>query len=143
MNNENAISVEAKRYIVVGVLAVAVDFTFFNIFLVILNEASIGSILSRIGATSIAIVFAFFGHKHWSFRSRDAEVNMARQSVYFLIVNLAGMLISLMCLWFSQFILGLDSQLADNISSYVFGLSLSTLFKFFANRRWVFLASIK
>jgi putative flippase GtrA len=140
LNDESAMSIEAKRYLVVGVFAVAIDFVLFNLFLTFFNEASLGSIISRICATSIAIAFAFFGHKHWSFRSRNAQVNIARQSAYFLIVNLVGMIISLICLWFTHFILGLDSQLADNISSYVFGLALSTLFKFFANRRWVFLA---
>ena len=140
MRNENYISVEAKRYLVVGVLAVALDFALFNLFLGILNETTIGSLLSRICATTIAIVFAFFGHKNFSFKTRDAEINTTRQSVYFLGVNLTGMLISVLCLWFTHFILGLNSQLADNISSYVFGLSLSTLFKFYANRRWVFLA---
>jgi putative flippase GtrA len=141
--NESALPVEAKRYLVVGVLAVAIDFVLFNLFLVFFSEESLGSIMSRICATSIAIAFAFFGHKHWSFRSRNAQINMARQSAIFLVINLVGMLISLMCLWFTHFILGLDSQLADNISSYVVGLALSTLFKFYANRRWVFLASIK
>jgi putative flippase GtrA len=46
--------------------------------------------------------------------------------------------IALVCLWFSHYILGFTSPLADNISANVIGLGLGTIFRFWSYRRWVF-----
>ena len=63
---------------------------------------------------------------------------MGREYVLFFVFNGVAMLISLACLWFSHYLLGLDSPLADNISANVVGLILGTLFRFVAYRTWVF-----
>jgi putative flippase GtrA len=48
------------------------------------------------------------------------------------------MAIGLACLWFSHYVLGFTSLLADNISSNVIGLALGTVFRFWLYRSWVF-----
>ena len=54
------------------------------------------------------------------------------------LLNGIAMLIALACLWFSHYLLGLTSALADNISANVVGLALGTLFRFWSYRKWVF-----
>jgi putative flippase GtrA len=54
------------------------------------------------------------------------------------VLNGVGLLISVGCLWFSHYALGLTSPLADNISANVVGLALGTMFRFWSYRRWVF-----
>ena len=66
---------------------------------------------------------------------------LVKEYVLFFVLNAVGMLIALSCLWFSHYALGATSVLADNISANGVGLVLGTLFRFFAYRKWVFLAS--
>ena len=49
-----------------------------------------------------------------------------------------GLGISLTILWFSHYVLGLTSPLADNISANIVGLGAGSLFRFWAYRRFVF-----
>ena len=56
----------------------------------------------------------------------------------FVLVNIAGMLIALACLWFSRYVLDLRSQVADNISANVVGLVLGTAFRYIMYRYVVF-----
>ena len=53
-------------------------------------------------------------------------------------LNGVAMLIAVGCLWFSHYVLGFTSALADNISANVIGLGLGTLFRFWSYRKWVF-----
>jgi putative flippase GtrA len=46
--------------------------------------------------------------------------------------------IGLACLWFSHYVLGFTSVIADNISSNVIGLGLGSVFRFTLYRYWVF-----
>jgi len=63
---------------------------------------------------------------------------MRREYVLFFLLNGVAMLISVAVLWFSHYVLGFDSPLADNISANVVGLALGTLFRFWSYRKWVF-----
>lgn len=63
---------------------------------------------------------------------------MGKEYLMFFALNGVAMLIAVTCLWFSHYVLGLDSPLADNISANVIGLGLGTLFRFWSYRKWVF-----
>ena len=63
---------------------------------------------------------------------------MGREYLLFFFLNGVAMLIAISCLWFSHYVLGFTSALADNISANVVGLVLGTLFRFWSYRKWVF-----
>ena len=44
----------------------------------------------------------------------------------------------MLCLWFSRYVLGLTTPLADNVSANVIGLSLGAAVRFWVFRRYVF-----
>lgn len=54
-------------------------------------------------------------------------------------VNVVGLSITILALFVSRNILGFDTLLADNISANVVGVGLALIFRFFANRKWVFI----
>lgn len=56
----------------------------------------------------------------------------------FVLVNVGGMLVAVLTLWFSHYVLRLTSPLADNISANVIGVGLGTIFRYVAYRYWVF-----
>jgi putative flippase GtrA len=60
------------------------------------------------------------------------------QLAIFVLVNIVGLSIGLICLYTSREILGYTTPLADNISANFVGLILGTTFRFLASRKWVF-----
>jgi hypothetical protein len=46
--------------------------------------------------------------------------------------------IPILCLWISHYLLDYKSLLADNISNYVVGLAIGTVFRFALYRWWVY-----
>jgi putative flippase GtrA len=63
---------------------------------------------------------------------------MGREYLKFFGLNAIAMVIAIACLWFSHYLMGWDSVLADNISANVVGLSLGTTFRFWSYRKFVF-----
>jgi putative flippase GtrA len=53
-------------------------------------------------------------------------------------IAIIGMGISLLCLYFSEYVLGFDGLLAKNISGNVVGLVIATAFRFLLYRYWVY-----
>ena len=130
---------EIAKFGVVGLIALVVDISLFNILRFAGGEGPLydkpltAKALSVIAATTVA----YFGNRYWTFRHRG-RTHMGREYLLFFLLNGVGMLIALSCLWFSHYALGLDSALADNISANVVGLALGTLFRFWSYRKWVF-----
>jgi putative flippase GtrA len=56
-------------------------------------------------------------------------------------VNTIGLILTIIPLYVSRYVLGFDSLLADNISANILGVGLALVFRFIANRVWVFTAS--
>jgi putative flippase GtrA len=63
---------------------------------------------------------------------------MGREYLMFFGLNAVALLIAISCLWFSHYVMGWDSALADNISANVVGLGLGTTFRFWSYRKFVF-----
>lgn len=99
-----------------------------------------GPILAMLVSTLLAIVVNWLGNRYWTFRSKR-QTKIVRESVEFFAVSVVGMMIGLGCLWFSHYVLGFRSVLADNISGNVIGLVLGAAFRFVLYRFWVFNAS--
>ena len=137
---ESKLHVEASRYVVVGSFALILDVGVFNllIFSTFWQEIPSYSLSAKIVSSGIAITVAFFGHKYWTFKGRSGSNNSNKQLVLFVLVNIVGLSIGLICLYTSREVLGFTSPLADNISANVIGLILGTTFRFLASRKWVF-----
>ena len=130
---------ELAKFGVVGAVAFVVDVTVFNLLRFhggagVLYEKPL---TAKVISTVVATIVAYLGNRFWTFRDRE-RVGYAREYALFFVFNAIGLLIAVTCLWFTHYVLGLTSPLADNISANVIGLGLGTLFRFWAYRRWVF-----
>lgn len=133
---------QLSRFGVVGLVGLVIDIGLFNLLRAgVLSPESneSGPILAKVVSVSVAIAANWLGNRYWTFRSHRRP-RMLREGAAFLVVSLGGMLISLACLWFSHYVLGLTSAVADNISANVIGLGLGTAFRFWLYRGWVFRA---
>lgn len=131
---------QLARFGVVGLGGLVLDVGIFNLLrLTVLapEEVATGPIIAKVISTSIAIVFNWLGNRYWTFRATRRR-QAVREAIEFIAVSIAGSLLSLLCLWFSHYVLGYTSALADNISSNVIGLALGTAFRFVFYRWWVF-----
>ena len=139
---ENRIHIEASRYVVVGLFATVLDVVIFNLVISanVLSDFSHVSFIAKCLSSVIAIFVAYLGHRFWTFHNRKGSSSTTNQLALFLVVNVIGLGIALMCLWVSRNILGYTSQLSDNISANVVGLGLATAFRFLASRQFVFKA---
>ena len=92
--------------------------------------------MAKFVSTSVAIVVNWLGNRYWTFR-RDKRSDVAREFVEFVVASVAGMVVTLATLWFTHYVLGFDSLIADNISANIIGLGLGTLVRFAIYRWWV------
>lgn len=122
----------------IGGLAYIVDTGLFN-----LLRFGPGEILgdkpltAKVISAVVATLVAWLGNRYWTF-STKRNSNSARELVQFAVVNVGGMGVALLCLWFSHYVLGLTSPLADNISANVVGVFLGMIFRYVLYSRWVF-----
>jgi putative flippase GtrA len=100
--------------------------------------AHLGPVTSFSLATAIAAVLSYFANRHWTWRHKD-DSGVSRGLPLFLGLSFIGLLISDIPLAVTEYILGLHSPLAYNISSVLIGTALGTTWRFWAFRRWVFL----
>lgn len=129
---------EVIKFGVVGGVAYVVDLAVFN-----LLRFGPGELLgdkpltAKAVSVAVATCVAWYGNRQWTFRRRRTAAP-ARELVQFFVINAIGLGIGLACLFVSHYVLGLRSPLADNVSANGVGLVLSTLFRFWAYRRFVF-----
>ncbi len=128
------------RFGVIGLLAFVVDVGLFNL---ARHALDLGPLTSKTLSVAAATTFAFLGNKAWTFSERESHRGATTAYVLFFAFNGIALVISLGCLAVSTYLLGLDSPLAENISSNIVGLGLGTLFRFWAYQRWVFPADAR
>lgn len=133
---------EVAKFGAVGALAYVTDVYVYNLLRTgvwPLEEAPLGHkpLLSKVVSVTAATLVAWLGNRYWTFRHRRRSAPTA-ELMLFVVMNVGGLVISLGCLAFSHYLLGLRSPLADNISGNVIGIGLGTLFRFWAYRRFVF-----
>lgn len=124
-----------SRFATIGALAFVVDVGTFNL---LRHVVELGPLTSKTIAVVLATTVAFAGNRSWTFGERVAGRSLRAAYVLFFAANGVALLISLVCLGLSTYVLGLDSVVAENVSSNVVGLGLGTLFRFWAYARWVF-----
>lgn len=133
--------IEFARFCTVGLTAYIVDIGLFNL-LAYHWDVSLPwdqSMTAKTISVSVSILVAWIGNRIWTFKDKARE-SKSRELVMFVLVNLGGMAIALACLGTSRFILGYDSQFADNIAANVVGLVLGTAFRYVCYRYIVFSA---
>jgi putative flippase GtrA len=131
---------ELLRFGMVGGLGFIVDLAVFNLLVVTVlspTELHEGPLIAKLISAALAIMVNWLGNRYWTFRHRRRS-DMLRESIEFFVVSVIGTGIGLACLWFSHYVLGFTSLLADNISGNVIGLALGSLFRFVLYRVWVF-----
>ncbi|MBB5631970.1 putative flippase GtrA [Cryobacterium mesophilum] len=131
---------ELAKFGIVGGIGFVVDVSVFNILRVgLLAPAALhdGPVVAKLVSTTLAIAVNWAGNRLWTFRDRRGA-NIVREGVQFALASIAGLLISVACLWVSHYLLGLTSILDDNVSSNIIGLGLGTAVRFGLYRWWVF-----
>lgn len=125
---------EVAKFGVIGLVAFVIDLGGMNLLThtVLEEKPTTARILSGVAAT----MFAWFGNRSWTFAHRRSRP-VAHEVTLFFVVNGIALVISTLTLVISHYVMGLDSRLADNIST-IFGIGLGTLFRFWAYRRFVF-----
>jgi len=132
---------ELGKFGVVGAIAYVIDLIIFN---AVYPHSNI--YLAQVVSGSIATTAAFFGNRHWTWRDRE-RTGLGREYGLYFGFNVVGMLIALACAFICDGILGhywpdiFRTQLAANIATKGFGLVLGTMFRFWAYRRFVFIAT--
>ena len=126
---------EVAKFGTVGALAFVIDVGLFNILRagVLADSPLTAKTISVVVATG----FAYVANRNWTYRDR-ARTGYGRETALFFATNAVALLISWACLAFTHYLLGLDSQLADNISGNGIAVALGTLFRFWVYRTWVF-----
>jgi putative flippase GtrA len=126
---------ELAKFGTVGAIAFIIDVGLFNVLRAgVLSDSPLtAKTISVIAATA----FAYVANRNWTYRDR-ARTGYGRETALFFATNAVALLISWACLAVTHYLLGLDSQLADNISGNVIAVGLGTLFRFWVYRTWVF-----
>lgn len=126
---------EVAKFGTVGAVAFVIDVGLFNILRA--GVLSDSPLTAKTISVLLATAFAFVANRNWTYRDR-ARTGYGRETTLFFATNIAALLISWICLATTHYLLGLDSQLADNISGNLIAVGLGTLFRFWVYRTWVF-----
>ena len=93
---------------------------------------------SYIVSHAVGMLVSYELSRRWTFRNR-VEQKPGEGFVSYAVINIITMTtIPIGCLWFSRHVLGLASQLADNLSGNVIGLLISQVARFYLFRKFVF-----
>jgi len=126
------------RFSAVGTAAFFVDLGAFN-----LLRFGPGELLgdrpltAKMASVAISTVVAWLGSRYWTFSDRRSD-SRARELASFALVNAGGLVVSVGCLAFCIYALGLTSPLAENIAANVVGQVLGTIFRYYFYKRLVF-----
>ncbi|HVT66366.1 MAG TPA: GtrA family protein [Trebonia sp.] len=89
-------------------------------------------------SVTLATVFTYLGSRFWTFKERENQ-SVGREAVLFIVLNVVGLLIAEAVIGLVTYVMGLRGPLEYNAASFV-GTGLGTIFRFWAYRKWVFLA---
>ena len=101
-------------------------------------EVGLGPTTSKTLSTVIATAVSYAGNRLWSFSHRvDADRGHGQDITRYAVINLVGLVITLVPVDVAHYVLGETSPLAFNVTQVV-GTLVATVFRFWAYRRWVF-----
>jgi putative flippase GtrA len=119
----------------VGTVAFLVDISLYNVLAsTVLDDSPIAA---KVASVAVATAVSWLGSRYLTFR-RTRGRSIRSETLLFALTNFVGLLIATGCLYVSHYLLGFDSQLADNISGNVVGVIAGNVFRYFAYRYIVF-----
>lgn len=98
----------------------------------------LGPITSKAIALTAACVVTYLGSRFWTFRHRENQA-VHRELILFIVLNAIGLVIAEIVIGTTAYAFGAKDQIAYNVAS-VIGTGIGTIFRFWAYRKWVFLA---
>jgi putative flippase GtrA len=125
---------ELLKFGVVGAGGLVVDVGLSNL---LLTQMPHKPLTAKAISTLAAITFNYVGNRQWTFRHRSRR-QVHQEYVAFFAISLVGLLMTLGIVAFTRYVLGYEGRLAFNVSANVVGLAVSTAFRFWAYRRFVF-----
>ena len=126
---------ELAKFGVVGATGAVVDL---GGTAVLYGTFHLGPLTSKAIAVSTACVVTYLGSRFWTFRNRENQP-VPRELVLFIVLNGIGLFIAEVVIAVTAYAFGARDQVAYNAAS-VIGTGLGTIFRFWAYRKWVFLA---
>jgi len=99
----------------------------------------IGPLSAKALSITVATLVTYLGSRFWTFRHRVNQA-LLREGSLFVLLNVVGLVIAEMVIALTTYGFGFKSALAYNAAS-VLGTGLGTIFRYFAYKRWVFLAA--
>ncbi|MGY1726596.1 GtrA family protein [Geodermatophilus sp. SYSU D01062] len=126
---------EISAFGVVGAATMALDL---GLFQVLYAHVGIGAVTAKFLSTVVSMTAAYFAHRHWSFSHR-ARTGLRREYTLFIVVNTVTLLLGLALVALVRYPLGQESSLVLQVTNIV-STVLGTLIRYFAYRRWVFVA---
>ncbi len=132
--------VQIALFCLVGGIGFIVDVGVFNVLRLgpfAPHNVSGGPVLAKLVSTSLAIAVTWAGNRYWTFRDQRRD-DVRREAIEYAVASVAGVVVSIACLWATHYVFGLTSVLDDNLSANVLGLALGTLVRFVLYRSWVF-----
>lgn len=126
---------ELAKFGSVGAIAFVITMVLSNVFR---GGFDLGPVTSLTLSTVIATTFAYFANRHWTFKHRDRS-GLGREYALFFGLNGIGLVITQLFVGFTHYVLNQDNLIWFNIAT-VIGTGFATIFRFWAYRKWVFLA---
>ena len=129
---------EMGRFSSVGTASFLLDLAVFN-FLRFGPGELLGNspLTAKVVSVAASTIVAWLGSRYWTFSGQRRD-SRARELISFVLVTAGGLLVSLSCLAFCIYVLGLTSPLAENIAANVVGQILGTIFRYYFYKRLVF-----
>jgi putative flippase GtrA len=97
-----------------------------------------GPLKAKAISIAAATVVTYVGNRYWTFRHRENQP-LLREGTLFVALNVVGLIIAEIVIACTTYVLGFKDPIAYNMASLV-GTGLGTIFRYFAYRKWVFLA---
>ena len=131
------IAAELVKFVVVGGFCFVLDTVLAYVFRF---KVHLGPTTSKTLSTVIATAVSYVGNRLWSFSHRVDDDRGHRQDITaYGVINLIGLIITLIPVDIAHYLLSETSPLAFTLSG-VLGTAVATVFRFWANRRYVFSA---
>jgi putative flippase GtrA len=126
---------ELSAFGVVGCFNLVLDIALFNW---LHFGLGLGPTTAKVLSTGTATTSAYFMNRHWSFSHR-ARTGLAREYSLFFGLNGIALLAGVVINDITYYVLSRTDQLSMNIANLL-GIAVGTVFRFWAYKRWVFLA---